>query len=100
MYWDGSSWHQWDRLGAPRGVRLVGQPAAAARDAGRIDVFAVGDDGSLWHRWWDGARWVTWRTVDGAPAGTRSIAADWVGARLDLYARDERGDLWYVALST
>lgn len=78
-------------------MRLVGQPAAAARDADRIDVFAAGDDGKLWHRWWDGSRWVPWQEVAGAPGGATAVSADWVGARLDVYVRAD-GELWHRAL--
>lgn len=97
-YWDGASWHQWETLGSPDGVRLVGQPGAAARDAGHIDVLAIGSDGALWHRWWDGTRWVEWRIVPGAPPGATAVAADWVSSRLDVYVRDGEGELWYVSL--
>ncbi len=77
----------------------MGQPAAAARGADRIDVFAVGDDTKLWRRWWDGTQWVPWQEVTGAPLGVEQVAADWVGARLDVYVRDDGGDLWYIALT-
>lgn len=97
-YWDGASWHRWEPLGAPDGVRLVGQPAAAARDADRIDVLAAGDDGRLWHRWWDGSRWVPWRAIPDAPRGITSVAASWTGGRLDVYARAEGRRLWYLAM--
>ena len=99
-YWDGREWHHWADLGAPPGVRLVGQPAAAARDADRIDVFAPGDDGGLWHRWWDGSAWVPWEPVPGAPRGVSGVAASWVGGRLDVYATGSDRSLWYVALVT
>ena len=39
-YWDGARWHDWESLGAG----FAGQPAAAARDADRIDVLAFGTD--------------------------------------------------------
>ena len=97
-YWDGRAWHQWETLGAPDGTTLTGQPAAAARGADRIDVFAPGADGRLWQRWWDGRRWVPWREVAGAPAGVTAVSADWVGARLDVYVRDAAGAIWHVAL--
>jgi len=37
---------------------LVGS-AAVSWSVDRIDFFTV-DDGGVWHRWWDGARWVDW----------------------------------------
>lgn len=81
-------------------MRLVGQPAAAARDAGRIDVFAPGDDGRLWHRWWDGTAWVPWEPVPGAPGGVTAVSADWAGGRLDVYAVGADRSMWYVALTS
>lgn len=97
-YWDGKAWHEWETLGAPPGVRLVGQPAAAAKGPDRIDVIAAGDDGKVWHRWWDGRAWVPWREIAGAPRGASGVAADWVGDRLDVYVRGADRSLWYVAL--
>jgi len=26
----------------------------------RVDLFAIGDDGNIWHQWWDGAVWSDW----------------------------------------
>jgi hypothetical protein len=80
-------------------VRLIGQPAAVARDADRIDVLAAGDDGAIWHRWWNGAEWVAWQRIGSAPAGVSAVAADWVGSRLDVYARDRDRGLWYLAIT-
>lgn len=96
-YWDGQGWHGWEPLGAPERMTLVGQPAAAARGADRIDVMAFGSDGSLWHRWWDGKRWVPWQRVEGAPPGD-AVSCSWVGDRLDVYVRGDSGVLWYRAL--
>lgn len=80
-------------------MRLAGQPAAAARGADRIDVFAPGDDGGIWHRQWNGSEWLSWDRVRGAPPGVTAVSADWVGGRLDLYARDGDGALWYIELT-
>jgi len=60
--------------------RIHRQPAAAARDADRIDVFAIGIDGALRHRWWNGTRWVEWQDVAGAPRAGRAVACAWSGA--------------------
>lgn len=80
-------------------MRLIGQPTAAARGADRIDVLAAGDDGAIWHRWWNGTEWVAWERVGSAPALVTAVAADWVGSRLDVYVRDTTGTLWYLAIT-
>ena len=48
------SWHEWESLGG----ELAGDPAASSWGADRLDVFAPGRDGQLWHRFWDGTQWV------------------------------------------
>jgi hypothetical protein len=63
-------------------------------------VLAPGDDGRLWHRWWDGTEWVPWEVIAGAPGGVTAVAASWVGDRLDVYAVGADRSLWYVALIT
>ena len=92
-YWEGTSWHEWESLGAG----LSGQPAAAARGADRIDVLAFGADGRLRHRWWDGRRWVDWEIVPDAPAGD-AVSCAWSGDRLDVFVAKRGGALWYRAL--
>ena len=47
-WWDGAAWGGWESLG---GV-LESPPDAAAWAANRLDIFAVGTDSALWHRWW------------------------------------------------
>lgn len=64
-YRDGASWHDWEPLGG----EFAGAPAAAARDADRSDLFAIGTDGLL-H----------------------------VGGRLDVFLRGADGALHYAAL--
>ena len=38
-------------------------PSASSWSADRIDVWAPGRDGTTWHRWWDGTRWVDWERL-------------------------------------
>ena len=75
----------------------MGQPAAAARDADRIDVFAFGADGRLRHRWWDGREWVQWEIVADAPPGD-AVSCAWTGERLDVFVATTGGRVWYRAL--
>ena len=89
------TWHAWESLGGS----FNGQPAAAARDADRIDLFAISTDGVLRHRWWDGKRWVEWRDVAGAPHGGRAVTCVWSGGRLDVFLWGADGGLHYADLA-
>ncbi len=80
-YWDGESWHAWEPLGG----EFIGTPAAAARDAGRIDVLAIDRDGIVRQRWWDGTEWVPWQEVPGAPAGAIAVSCSWIGGELRVF---------------
>jgi hypothetical protein len=62
-------------------------------------VFAIGTDGVLRHRWWDGRRWVDWRAVEGAPPGGRAVSCAWSGERLDVFVRGADDVLYYANLA-
>ncbi len=48
----GGTWGTWSSLGTPSGsVNLFGDPFVAENDDGRLEAFAVGSDGALWHTW-------------------------------------------------
>jgi hypothetical protein len=49
----------WEYLG---GV-FISSPDAASWASNRIDVFAVGEDSALWHRFWDGSDWSEWESL-------------------------------------
>ena len=59
------NWSEWECLG---GI-LVGPPTAigSAVAPGRIDVFGVGQDGSLWQIVWDNNGWSGWFPHGGMP---------------------------------
>lgn len=91
-YWDGSSWQpaemEWESLGGD----LYGQfPLAVASWAvDRLDVFGIGTEGELYHKYWDGSMW--------NPSGNRSdnlapdykfnsgaAAVSWGRNRIDVF---------------
>jgi hypothetical protein len=55
------AWHPWESLGGQ--LAPASAPAASSWGADRLDVFAVGVDDAIWHRWWDGTRWVDWERL-------------------------------------
>jgi hypothetical protein len=88
-FWDGSNWTTTDWTYG--GGSLASDPAVASyqqNSMDRIDVYAKGSDGYLWHRAYEGVAWRNWenmyRTVAGAPAVIAwNPSAE---ARLDLFA--------------
>jgi len=102
---DGQLWHEWQTapnngwsgwasFGSPQGRRIVGTPAvgmnAAVPPAGRLELFAVTDDGAWWHRWqltpsngwsdWDHS----WMFGTGQGHGTVAVGTDADG-RLEVF---------------
>jgi hypothetical protein len=51
----------------------------------RLDIFGLGTDNAVWHRWWDGAHWGGWESLGGSLFSPVS-AVSWSGDRLDLFA--------------
>jgi hypothetical protein len=39
------------------GGKIIGQPKVVAWGPNRLDVFVIGTDSALYHKWWDGSRW-------------------------------------------
>ena len=49
------TWSSWTTLAGT--VQFGGDPKAISWGTNRIDLFAVGSDGALWHKYWDGSSW-------------------------------------------
>lgn len=91
----------WEPLGSDGGG-AAGQPTAASWGPNRLDIFAVGYDGNLWHKWWDGSAWGGWQNLAAGGQegcnfsvqliGTPSAAA-WNGGNLSVFARGIDGTL-------
>src|SRR5215475_8299756 len=73
-------WSDWASLGRPStGTSFaVKGPAIAGRRNGNLDVFVIGNDDNVWHKWWSASTgWTPWVSI-GAPPGNdlpNSIAA-------------------------
>jgi uncharacterized protein YvpB len=89
----GTNWEDaaWSAL-TPSGG-LTSNWTATSWSAGRIDLFARGQDNALWHQGWDGAHWSGWQTMGGgftaAPA-----AISWGPGRIDVFGRGLDGGLY------
>jgi hypothetical protein len=66
--------------------------------ARRLDVFGRGSDGTLWHRFRDGA-WSGWASLGGGLSsdslGNRVGAVAWTSARIDVMVRGTGDGLWH-----
>jgi hypothetical protein len=98
-------WSNWTSHGSPPGIRLRGDkaPAIAADSEGRLELFAVGEDGALWHIWQTAPSggWSGWTTHGTPPAtnfiesGGPAVAASADG-RLELFIPGADSQLWHI----
>jgi hypothetical protein len=75
-------------------------PAVVWLGDGRIDHFVRGDDGQLWHNWYQpGHGWMDWQGLGGqlvgSPGATSELQADGT-YRIDVSGRGVDGALWHV----
>ena len=80
----------WENLGGP----IISSPDAASWASNRIDVFAVGEDDALWHRWWDGSAWGGWESLGGVLVSDPA-AVSWGPNRIDVFAVGVDDALWH-----
>jgi hypothetical protein len=107
-WWDGAAWNGWLSLGGS----CTGDPGAASRGPGILDVFCLGsttNPSNLWHRSYQGT-WSNW--VQEVPGGwIYGIgAATWSSTRLDVLGADAAsralahawwdGQAWMVSSGT
>jgi hypothetical protein len=61
-WWDGELWNEWETLErnespGEKPIHYVGEPAAIATGEGKMEVFAVGTDGYLYHHRFENRTW-------------------------------------------
>jgi len=54
---------------------------------GRLDIFARGSDGALWHRYWNYGSWGPWEKMPGPSIVGGPGAVSWDYGRIDVVAR-------------
>ena len=81
----------WEGLG---GV-LTSGPDASSWAAGRLDVFARGQDNGLWHLPFDNGGWGDWGSL-GAVITSNPSAVSWASGRIDVFARGQDSGLWHL----
>lgn len=72
---------------------MVGDPKTVSWASGRLDVFARAANGSLLHKWWDGAAWHGWESLGGRMIGDPAPVASG-SESLDVFVRGTDNHLW------
>jgi hypothetical protein len=62
--------------------------------ANRLDIFAIGTDNAVWHRWRDGNAWGGWESLGGSVFSELSAAA-WRKNRLAVFAVGTDNAVWH-----
>jgi len=91
----GLQWSEWEELGGS----VTAPPAAASWAPGRLDVFARGSSGELFHRAWTaGGVWSEFATPrPGATIIDSPATVSWGPDRLDTFVRGTDNQLWTIA---
>jgi len=80
-WWDGARWGPNGIAGVYEnmGGTIVGPPQAVCWGPNRIDLFSIGLDSALYHKWWDGSAWGpsgpsgAWENMGGVCHGTPEV---------------------------
>jgi hypothetical protein len=92
-----NGWNAWQSLGGPKIIlnvppfgqlvdsQLTSGPAAVSWGPNRIDAFAQGADGAIWHIFWDGSgSWSDWKSLGGIFISPPAVSS-WGPRRLDVF---------------
>jgi hypothetical protein len=95
----------WWGMGKPAGVNLYA-PVDGMNTDGRQELFAIGDDGNLWHRWQTAPNsgWIGWTSM-GKPSSTleaysRPVVGYNQNGAMEVFARGNDFNLWYIGRRT
>jgi hypothetical protein len=62
---------------------------------GRIDLFWIGADGALWHRWWGATGWSDDERLGGEPASAPAVVS-WAANEQQVFIVGRDGQLWNI----
>jgi hypothetical protein len=105
--WDGSQWRPSRTDWEPLGGIFIYEPAIVATvyilpapSPHQLDIFGVGTDKQMYHKAWDGTKWLPSPT-DWEPIGGRfngpPAAASWGPGRLDIFALGTDNQMYHKA---
>jgi hypothetical protein len=98
------TWSSWVSLGKPSTGGIQGSLCVGPSLDGRLELFAIGVDGDLWHIWQTAVNngWSTWFS-HGSPQGQTfagstipPVVAPQLDGRLHLFVPTLGGDMWRI----
>ena len=99
------TWSGWELLGTPPGQTSISYPVAGENADGRLEVFVIGSDNALWHKWQSapGGTWGTWFSL-GKPSVANAFFVPFVrenvDGRLEVFTVGTDGSLWHLWQAT
>jgi hypothetical protein len=96
-----SSWNGWVEHGRPTAARLLPRVAVSRNSDGRLEAFALAEDGNLWHVWQHSANgsWSAWQSLSrpgGVTIGRELAAVANPDGRLEVFSPDSNGNIWHL----
>ena len=99
------SWSSWASQGKPSSGGIQGNLCLAPSLDGRLELFAVGNDGALWHIWQTKVNngWANWFSHGQPPGQTFAgstippVLASQADGRLQLFVPSLEGDMWRIS---
>lgn len=89
--WVGDHWATWSALG---GLNASSGPSLSVRPDNTVDLFARGQDRSIYHRYYTWATgWTAWGSLGGCLNSAPTAASRQATGNLDLFAIDCNGQL-------
>src|SRR5689334_3352652 len=81
---------EWENIGG----NIAGAPVAVSWEPSRLDIFALGADGAIYHKAWNASGWypseADWENL-GGNATDPPVVVSWGPNRLDIFIRGTEG---------
>lgn len=91
--WFDKGWGEWEPLGGG----MASQMTVASFGIGHIDIFGEGNDGAVWHKYYDVSKWSDWHSLGGKVVPNSGMeAVAWGGNRLDLFVKGLDNALYHA----
>ena len=73
---------------------MLSEPAAVSWGPNHLDVFYEGGDHTLWHRKWDGSRWLPEEGLGGEMKSAPTVVA-YAPNHIDVFYKGREDALWH-----